>query len=322
MLRITFILSLLVLSVWAVPTLDMMKKEARVAIVVGNGAYDETALQLPTQNARAVRDFLEKNGFYVYYGENLDKRNFIRLLRKFNKKMRPGGVGLLYFSGHIVQTKDKNYLVPVESGIHKEAMIARQCVSLNSIYSGMQHAHNRLNIVILDNERKPPFGSLFTMKKEALAPIKYYDDFSTFVASYPGTINDSDTFTQDFLRFAGRRGLELRELRSDLTCHRQLQKQPKPHIDLAKNRPFYFNLPERLPAADEYISARNKKDAPIDPAVEINKRDNGVSAQPSPQPEEKAQKNAIGITISEPGSEAKADPIKTEEGEKRHILLQ
>lgn len=322
MLRITFILSLLVLSVWAVPTLDMMKKEARVAIVVGNGAYDEAALQSPTQNARAVRDFLEKNGFYVYYGENLDKRNFIRLLRKFNKKMRPGGVGLLYFSGHIVQTKGKNYLLPVESGIHKEAMITRQCVSLSSVYSGMQHAHNRLNIVVLDNERKPPFVSLFTMKKEALAPIKYYDDFSTFLASYPGTLNGSDTFTQDFLRFAGRKGLELRELRSDLTCHRQLRKQPKPHIDLAKNRPFYFNLPERLPAADERTDARSKKDAPIAPTVEIEKRDKPLSEQPSPPPVEKPQKNAIGITISEPAAEQKAGPIKPKEGEERHILLQ
>ena len=252
-MRITFILSILLLSAWAVPTLETMKKEPRIALIIGNSNYEGHPSEVPIQNSRKVRSFLEKSGFYVYYGENLDKRNFIHLLRKFNRKMHPGSIGLVYFSGQIVQTEGNNYLIPVESGIHEEKMIPRQGIPIQSIYAGMQKAHNRLNIIILDNGNIAPFASLFAMKEKALAPIKYFDDFTTFTASYPGTINDSDTFTQDFLRFAERKGLELRELRSELTCHRQYNKQPKPHIDLAKNRPFYFTLPARLPPIDEPI---------------------------------------------------------------------
>ena len=125
MIRLMFVVSLLVASLLASPTLETMKKELRVAIVIGNSSYDENPLPTSTDNARKMRAFLEKNGFYVYYGENLDKRNYIRLLRKFNKKMRPGGIGLFYFSGHIVQTKGRNYLIPVDNGIDDEAMVLR-----------------------------------------------------------------------------------------------------------------------------------------------------------------------------------------------------
>ncbi len=258
MLRITFVFSIFILSLWAAPTLQTMKKEARVAIVIGNGDYDEHALQTPTQNARNVRDFLEKNGFYVYYGENLDKRNFIRLLRKFNKKMRPGGVGLFYFGGHIVQTKNKNYLIPVDNGIEEEAMIPRQGITLTSIYRGMRHAHNRLNIIVLDGAKESPFGSLFTMKKASYAPIKAADDFSLFIATHPNKVNNSSTFTKDFLAIADKKGSELQELRRELSYLRQMHKQPQPYITVAEKRPFYFKLPDRLPTQDEIAYAQVK----------------------------------------------------------------
>ncbi|MBU1642220.1 caspase family protein [bacterium] len=260
-----------------------MKKEPRIALVIGNSNYEGHPSEVQTQNARKVRSFLEKSGFYVYYGENLDKRNFIHLLRKFNRKMYPGSVGLVYFSGHIVQTKGNNYLIPVESGIHEEKVIPRQGISLKFIYTGMQKAHNRLNIVILDNGNTVPFDSLSAMQ-ETLAPIQYFDDFSTFTASYPGTINHSDTFTQDFLMFAEHKGLELRELRSELTCHRQQNKQPKPHIDLARDRPFYFTLPALLPPVDEPVSARSIDSTSIEKSGEEmakapSQKDNGFKAK-------------------------------------------
>lgn len=259
MIRITFVLAILMLSLWAAPTLPTMKEEARVAIVIGNGTYDEHALKASIQNARNVREFLEKNGFYVYYGENLDKRNFIRLLRKFNKKMRPGGIGLFYFSGHIVQTKRKNYLIPIDSGLTEEAMIPRQGIALTSIYSGMRRAYNRLNIIILDGAKEAPFGSLFTMKKESYAPIKAVDDFATFIATHPDKVNISDTFTRDFLSLADKKGLELQELKKGLSYLRKQHKQPRPYITVTQKRPFYFMLPDRLPTQDEIAYARIKE---------------------------------------------------------------
>ena len=258
MIRITFILSLLMLSIWAAPTLKTMKKENRVAIVIGNSSYDDHELPAASNNARNMKKFLEKNGFYVYYGENLDKRNFVRLLRKFNKRLRPNDIGLVYYSGHSVQTKGKNYLVTIDNGILDESMIVRKSISLNSIYSSMAESYNRLNIVVLDTAFDSPFGTLFEPKKEGLAPIKSTKAEVTFMTSRPNTYSNSTTFTNDFLTAAKEKGLELTALKTKLTELRQKHRQRKPQINIAKNQPFYFVLPNHIPTQDELAYSKIK----------------------------------------------------------------
>lgn len=338
MIRLMFVFSFVIAAVWASPTLETMKKELRVAIIIGNGSYDEHPLPTSTDNARKMRDFLEKNGFYVYYGENLDKRNYIRLLRKFNKKMRPGGIGLFYFSGHMVQSKGRNFLIPVDNGIENEEMVLRQGINLKSVYSGMQKAHNRLNIVIIDGAKEAPFGSLFTMEKPAYAPIKTAPGFATFMASHPDSINTSETFTQDFLTLADKKGLDIGKLRGELSYLRQLHKEPQPQISLANEYPFYFNLPDKLPKKMVQNHAKVKTAKPVQetntPVDKQKVQDKQQTAKPerAEQAEEKlteqskdetkVQKNDVNITLSAPGSAIQEVPQKPKEGEERQILLQ
>lgn len=259
MIRVGFILSILLVSLWGAPTLETMKKEHRVALVVGNSDYDEHELVEPRENARQVKKFLEENGFYVYYGENLDKRNFVRLLRKFNKKLQPNGIGLVYYSGHSVQTKSKNYIVPIDNGILNESMIVSKSISLDSIYRGMEGSYNRLNIVVLDTAFDKPFGSIFQPKKSGLATIRSPKAQVTFSASQANSINRSTSFTKDFLSLAKKRGLELSEIQTELSDLRQVHRQQKPLISIAKNQPFYFVLPDHIPAPDELAYTKIKE---------------------------------------------------------------
>ena len=258
MIRAAFILSIMIFSVWAAPTLKTMKKENRVAIVVGNSDYDDHELPSANSNARKMKKFLEKNGFYVYYGENLDKRNFIRLLRKFNKRLRPKDIGFFYYSGHSVQTKGKNYLLPLDHGILNESMIVRKSISLNSIYSSMNDSYNRLNIVVLDTSFKDPFGEIFTSEKKGLAPIKSAKAQVSFISNRSNTINNSFTFTNDFLTLAKQKGLELTPLKRKLTALRQTHRQKTPQISIARNQPFYFVLPNKIPSPDELAYSKIK----------------------------------------------------------------
>jgi len=250
-LRTAILLTLFFNMLWAAPTLKTMKHEHRVAIVVGNSDYDDQPVPHAKENARKMKRFLEKNGFYVYYGENLDKKNFVRLLRKFVKNLHPNGIGLFYYSGHAVQTRGKNYLVPLEHGILDESMIVRKSMSLNAIYSSMEESYDRLNIVILDSAFDAPFGTIFSLKKVGLAPIRSPKAQVTFLATQPNRVNTSVTFTKDFLHLAMREGLELTQLKKELLILRRRNKQPSPSIVIAKNQPFYFRLPDHLPSADE-----------------------------------------------------------------------
>ena len=259
MMRITMILSLLMLTIWAAPTLKTMKKEHRVAIVIGNSDYDDHELPSATTNARKMKKFLEKNGFYVYYGENLDKRNFVRLLRKFNKRLRPNDIGFLYFGGHSVQTKGKNYLLPLEHGILDESMIVRKSISLNSIYSSMNDSYNRLNIVVLDTSFDKPFGTIFSSKKKGLAPIRSAKAQVSFISNHSNTLNNSFTFTNDFLTLSKEKGLELTAFKTKLEALRKAHRQKRPQITIAKKQPFYFVLPNRIPSADELAYSKIKE---------------------------------------------------------------
>lgn len=252
-------LSILIFNVWAGPTLKNMKQEHRVAIVIGNGSYDDHELNTPLKNARQMKTFLEQNGFYVYYGENLDKKNFVRLLRKFYKNLHPNGVGLFYYSGHAAQTKGKNYIITVDNGILDASMIVRKSISLNSIYSSMADSYDRLNIVVLDTSYNKPFGTLFTPHNKGLAPIKSSKAQVTFSAVKPHQHNRSDSFSKDFLSLARQKGLELTPLKKRLEALRQQHRQPPPQIIIAKNQPFYFVLPDRIPAPDALAYSKIKK---------------------------------------------------------------
>ncbi len=259
MFRIIFLLTLIFPLLWGAPTLKTMKKESRVAIVIGNSNYDDHELSNSHHNARKMKMFLEKNGFYVYYGENLDKRNFVRLLRKFNKALKPKGVGLFYYSGHAAQTRGKNYLITLDNGILNESMIVRKSISLNSIYSAMSESYNRLNIVILDTAYEAPFGTLFTPQKKGLAPIRTAKAQVSFISNRANTLNTSETFTQDFLQLAKIKGLELTALKKRLESLRRKHHQPSPYLSIARNQPFYFVLPNHIPSADELAYSKIKE---------------------------------------------------------------
>ncbi|MDA3947409.1 MAG: caspase family protein [Helicobacteraceae bacterium] len=362
MIRTTFILSILFLSIWAAPTLETMKEESRVALVIGNSDYDDQQLSDAIENTRNMKQFLEENGFYVYYAENLDKRDFIRLLQKFNKKLRPNGIGLLYYCGHTVQTKGKNYLLPVDHGIIDEAMIVRKSISLNSIYSGMDKSYNRLNIVILDTAFSSPFGTHFTPKNVGLAPMKSSKVQVVFIAGKPNQHNSSTTFTKDFLTLAKEKGVELTTLKAELATLRETHRQPTPQINIVKNEPFYFVLPDRIPPEDElaYTKIKNsnlrtelEKFINIYPKSTFTKkvqaqlksiiREENVRREFEAKAEEEAaqeaekqklavkkeaaeksaqEKNDISFKLTKPEDVVEQVPVKPKEGEERQILLE
>ncbi len=264
MIRTLLLLALLFSASYGIG-LKQMQTEHRVALVVGNAFYDEHELPFATKNSRKIKKFLEENGFYVYYGENLDKKNFIRLLRKFNRNLKPKGIGLIYFCGHSVQTKDKNYLIPVEHGILDETMILQKSISLNAQYSRMDGSYDRLNIVILDSSFKKPFGDHFIPKKVGLATVYSPKAHVSIFSNHANTINTSETFTQDFLTVASQHDLELSALKEKVKALRLKHHKPKPCITIAKNQPFYFVLPKHLPDQDAlaYSKIKSSKDKKV-----------------------------------------------------------
>ena len=65
----------------------------------------------------------------------------------FGKKLKSGnGVGLFYFSGHGMQVKGENYLIPVGAKIDSEEYVEYESVRAGRIVAKMESARNIMNI--------------------------------------------------------------------------------------------------------------------------------------------------------------------------------
>jgi uncharacterized caspase-like protein len=136
--------------------------ERRVALIIGNGAYrNAPPLGNPPNDARLMAETVRSANFEVVGGQpliNADRPAMERAIREFGQALRGGAVGLFYYSGHGIQVKGSNYLIPVTADVAQESDVKYELLDAGFVLDEMANARNRLNIVILDACRNNPFG--------------------------------------------------------------------------------------------------------------------------------------------------------------------
>ena len=132
--------------------------ETRIALVIGNGSYLNLPLKNPANDAKDVAAKLAELGFSVFAVIDGDLLAMNRAIRDFgNAIKRPDAVALFYYSGHGVQYRGANYLIPAKSDIQAPDELAFSAVNAELVYAKMESAGNKTNIVILDACRNNPF---------------------------------------------------------------------------------------------------------------------------------------------------------------------
>ena len=101
-------------------SLEAMRTERRVALVIGNAAYPTSPLRNPVNDARDMATALQTLGFDVLAYENLGQRDMKLAVNEFGRRLRGSNVGLFFFGGHGMQLGGKNYLVPVDAAPSSE----------------------------------------------------------------------------------------------------------------------------------------------------------------------------------------------------------
>jgi uncharacterized caspase-like protein len=136
--------------------------DKRVALVVGNGNYEHAPqLDNPMRDARLIASTLKELGFALIGGgaqENLDRSSLEQAVRSFGRAIGPGTIALFYYSGHGLQSRGSNYLVPVSANLSSFSDIDFELVDLDIVVRQMDAAHAGLNIILLDACRNNPFG--------------------------------------------------------------------------------------------------------------------------------------------------------------------
>lgn len=155
-------LSLVLLACWLCT--GPASAETRVALVIGNGAYANTAkLPNPPHDAEDVAASLKRSGFEVIEGADLRQADMQDLTIRFARAASRADVAMFYYSGHAMQYNGVNYLMPIDALLADEADLKR-FVRVDDIVNDLQQAKN-LRILVLDSCRDNPLAE--TLKRSA-----------------------------------------------------------------------------------------------------------------------------------------------------------
>src|SRR5260221_7276896 len=131
--------------------------ERRVALVIGNGAYQNVAgLPNPPRDAGLIQDALKQAGFEVTLANDLDHDGLVKALRTFGKAADGADWAVLYYAGHGIEIGGVNYLIPVDAKLETDRDVGFEAVPLDQVMSAIEGART-LRLVILDACRNNPF---------------------------------------------------------------------------------------------------------------------------------------------------------------------
>jgi caspase domain-containing protein len=157
-----------VLAMWArvvvaiilllLPAAAFAQAEKRVALVIGNSAYQHTPkLANPTNDAADMAAALKKHGFKVIEGFDLDKPAFDRKVRDFATTLKQAEAGVFFYAGHGLQVAGQNYLVPIDAKAEGIEALDFEMVRVDVIHRLMENQTNT-NILFLDACRDNPLA--------------------------------------------------------------------------------------------------------------------------------------------------------------------
>jgi uncharacterized caspase-like protein len=239
--------------------------EKRVALVIGNSAYQKTpALTNPRNDATDMAAALKKRGFQVIEGLDLDKAAFDRKIRDFSDAASGAKVGLFFYAGHGLQVAGQNYLVPIDAQLSTAAALDFEMVRLDLVQRTMERETNT-NVVFLDACRDNPLGrnlarSMGTRSVEigqGLAPVESGVGTLISFSTQPGNValdgsGRNSPFTGALAKYVATSNESLSDIlirvRNDVMKQTQNQQVPWEHSALTGR--FYFTAGIR-PAASQ-----------------------------------------------------------------------
>lgn len=131
---------------------------SRVALVIGNADYKVGNLKNPVNDAKAVAESLRGLGFEVTERVDASLREMLEAFQQFSLRSKSADVRVVYYAGHGVQIKGRNYLLPVDTEIRAEDEMPSKSANLNELLDRLGAIKQGINVVILDACRNNPFS--------------------------------------------------------------------------------------------------------------------------------------------------------------------
>ena len=160
----------------------------RVALVIGNGAYPTAPIENAVEGARAVADVLRQGGFTVFYLENAARDEIQRGLASFAQTLKRGATGILYYSGHAVQSQGRNYLIAMDTKIAAADDVRREAMDLDLFFDPFIVSRTPGSVIILDASRPNPWQQILPGGLRGLAATEPPKIVSVVFSAAPGKV--------------------------------------------------------------------------------------------------------------------------------------
>lgn len=191
--------------------------EKRVALVIGNSEYYKgDYLDNPVNDAEDVTSKLKMLGFDVMKYTNASLVEMDDAVSSFSEKLNNYDVALFYYSGHGVQSKGENFLIPIDAEIRSEADLKYKCFPVGLLMDKLEETSCNLKMVVLDACRNNPYtrGKYRGVQEQGLASISpprgTFVTFSTAAGSVAlDGVGRNSPYTEAFLATLEIPGLSL-----------------------------------------------------------------------------------------------------------------
>lgn len=157
----------------------------RIALVVGNAAYRTAPLANAAVDARAVADVLRQGEFDLVSIENADRLALDSAIATFRSKLARGAQIVVFYAGHAVQSRGRNFLVPVDATPRGPAEVARDAIDLDQFLDALIVSRPTSALVVLDAARDNPWQAGLGGGK-GLAPIEPIETIAIMAPVAPG----------------------------------------------------------------------------------------------------------------------------------------
>ncbi|MHC2468621.1 caspase family protein [Bradyrhizobium embrapense] len=160
MARILWALIVGLVSLVSLPV-HAQDQEKRLALVVGNGAYQAGALQTAANDAGLIAQTLQAAGFDVVGARDLDGETLRKSFRDFIQKVQdagPNAVAFVYLAGYGVQLTGENYFVPVDAKIARDTDVPVEAIRLSDYSHQLSALPIKAGVIVLDAARSNPFA--------------------------------------------------------------------------------------------------------------------------------------------------------------------
>jgi uncharacterized caspase-like protein len=234
------------------------RAEKRIALVIGNSAYQHTPeLKNPRNDAADMASALRRLKFDVFEGLDLDKRAMEGTIRKFALALRSADVALFFYAGHGLQVSGQNYLVPIDARLEEATALDFEMIRLDLVHRAMER-ETKANLIFLDACRDNPLsrnlaralGTRSSSIGRGLAPTESGEGTLISFSTQPGNVALDGTgrnspFTTALLKRISSEGEDLSSIliavRNDVMEATRNRQVPWEHSALRSK--FFFSAP-------------------------------------------------------------------------------